>query len=91
MTFGQALTVSPRLGAETEIVPHWVKARAGTYVEPSRFEDGYPRAHYTAGLDFRLFVFNPFGLFSKAPMRLRLVGDVAPRYQNFGFALGTWH
>jgi hypothetical protein len=88
---GRVLTASPRLGVETEVWPHWVKARTGTYVEPSRFPGGLPRAHFTAGLDFRLFVFNPLGIFSKAPMRLRLVGDVAPRYSNFGFALGTWH
>ena len=34
---------------------------------------------------------NPLGLLSKAPLRLRLAADVAPRYTNFGFALGTWH
>lgn len=89
--FGQTLTVSPRLGVETELVPHYVKVRTGTYVEPSRFEEGAPRQHFTAGVDFRLFVFNPLGLLSAAPMRLRLVADVAPRYTNYGFALGTWH
>ena len=89
--FGESITVSPRLGAETEIWPHWVKARTGTYIEPSRFRDGYSRGHFTAGLDFRLFVFNPWGLLSKSPLRLRLAGDVAPRYTNFGFAIGNWH
>lgn len=89
--FGEKLTASPRVGVETEVWPRWVKARTGSYVEPSRFRDGFPRAHFTAGLDFRLFVFNPWGLFSKAPMRLRLAGDVSARYSNFGVALGTWH
>jgi hypothetical protein len=89
--FGDAVTVSPRAGVETEVWPNWVKARTGTYVEPSRFHDGYPRAHFTGGLDFRMFVFNPWGLLSKAPLRLRLAGDVAPRYSNFGVAIGTWH
>lgn len=89
--FGEDVTVSPRVGVETEVWPSWVKARTGFYLEPSRFRDGYPRGHYTAGLDFRLIPFNPWGLLSKAPLRLRLAGDVAPRYSNFGFALGTWH
>lgn len=89
--FGEAVTVSPRAGVETEVWPNWVKARTGMYVEPSRFRDGYPRGHFTAGLDFRLVPFNPWGLLSKSPLRLRLAGDVAPRYSNFGFALGTWH
>lgn len=91
VTFGHVLTASPRAGMETEVLPNWVKARTGFYVEPSRFLGGSPRSHFTGGLDFRLLVFNPLGLLSKAPLRLRLAADVAPRYTNFGFALGTWH
>lgn len=89
--FGFAPTISPRLGVESEVWPNWVKARTGTYVEPSRFHDGYPRSHFTAGFDVRLFVFNPWGLLSSQPLRLRLAADLAPRYSNFGLGLGSWH
>ncbi len=89
--FGGDVTMSPRAAVETEVWPNWVKVRTGSYVEPSRFRDGYPRSHFTGGIDVRLFVFNPWGLLSKAPLRLRLAGDVAPRYSNFSLGIGTWH
>jgi hypothetical protein len=65
--------------------------RTGAYVEPSRFETNIPRTHFTGGLDFRLFKFNPWHLLSEAPLQLRLAGDVTARYTNFGFAIGAWH
>ena len=67
---GDLVTFSPRLGVETEAVPLWLKLRAGTYLEPSRFRDGSAREHATAGFDLRLFHWSLFGL----------LDDDGPRY-----------
>jgi hypothetical protein len=51
--------VSPRVGV---VIPTLLKVRAGTYVEPSRFDTSEARAHGTAGLDVKLIRWNVFGL-----------------------------
>ena len=52
---GEKVTVSPRLGFETEVWPTRMKLRAGTYLEPTRFAASPPRAHGTFGFDVSLF------------------------------------
>jgi hypothetical protein len=88
---GRTISLSPRVGIESEPVVNWLHARVGSYVEPSRFDDGHPRQHFTFGGDVRLFAFSPWGIFGDQVWRLSLSADLAPRYQNFGIGIGTWH
>jgi hypothetical protein len=86
---GRDPSVSPRLGAEYEWIPGWLRVRAGTYWEPARFYDRDGRLHATLGLDVRLFSFGFWG----DPYRLRLsaAADAADRYGNAALSLGFWH
>jgi hypothetical protein len=89
--YGSFVTASPRFGLETEVVPQWVTARAGTYLEPSRFEGGIARVHITGGADIATLKFTAWGLFAGNPWRFRLAVDGAPRYSNFALAIGQYH
>lgn len=51
---GQAVSLSPRLGAETEIWPGRLRLRAGSYLEPARNEGGQARVHGTGGIEVRV-------------------------------------
>lgn len=88
---GRTVSISPRFAVESEPVPDLLRFRAGVYVEPSRFVDGTARQHFTFGSDVKLFAWNILGLFPGRIWRLSAFLDVAPRYQNFGFAIGVWH
>jgi hypothetical protein len=88
---GQTISLSPRIGVESEPVVNWLHARVGSYIEPSRYEDGHPRQHFTFGGDVRLFAFSPWGIFGDQVWRLSISADLAPRYQNFGLGIGAWH
>jgi hypothetical protein len=88
---GKSVTLTPRVGIESEPVPNWVHARAGSYIEPSRFADSTPRQHFTLGGDIRLFRFSPWGIFGDQIWRITLGADLAPRYQNYGIGFGAWH
>jgi hypothetical protein len=89
--FGRRVTVTPRFGVESEPVIDWVRVRAGTYIEPSRFESGNARDHFTAGADFKLFPFDFFGVLDGTTLRASFAVDAAPRYFNWGLGLGLWH
>jgi hypothetical protein len=88
---GSRVTVAPRFAVESEAVPNLLKTRAGIYLEPSRFRDGTARQHFTLGADVRVFQWSVFGLFPDHEWRVSAFLDVAERYQNFGFGVGTWH
>jgi hypothetical protein len=88
---GRNVSLTPRVGIESEPVSNWVHGRVGTYLEPSRFDDGTVRQHFTFGADVKLFKFSPFGIFGDQVWRLNLSADLAPRYQNFGLGFGAWH
>lgn len=88
---GKRVAFAPRFAVESEAVPNLLKFRAGVYLEPSRFSTGRSRQHLTFGADVRLFAWNVFGLLSDHVWRLSTFVDIAPRYQNFGFAIGAWH
>jgi hypothetical protein len=89
---GQQTVVSPRLGIESGIFPTFLKVRAGTYLEPTRFEGSSPRMHVTAGLDIKLFRWNVFGAWPDDYIwRLGLGADVASRYSTWGITLGGWY
>ncbi|MDF3065636.1 MAG: hypothetical protein K0R38_1237 [Polyangiaceae bacterium] len=84
--------VSPRLGMETEVIPHYLKLRAGGYYEPARTEDSRARWHGTGGLDVKLFRFGLFGLLEPFDYwQLSLAADAARSYLNTSFSLGFWY
>jgi hypothetical protein len=88
---GQNFVVSPRLAFETEAIRNWLIVRGGTYLEPARYSDAFSREHFTAGVDVRLFKFNPWGIFGEDPWRLRLAADLSARYFNYGISIGKYH
>jgi len=88
---GQSIVVSPRLAFETEAIRNWLMVRGGTYLEPARYSDAFSREHFTAGIDVRLFKFNPWGIFGDDPWRIRLAADLSARYFNYGISLGKYH
>lgn len=91
---GQRTTYSPRLGIESEVVPDWLTLRAGTYREPTRFdnENAAPRLHGTTGFDLKLFPWTVFGLFEDGTSwRLSSALDAAKRYFSWGLSIGVWH
>jgi hypothetical protein len=88
---GRSVSASPRFAVESEPIPNLVRGRAGVYFEPSRFVDGTHRQHFTFGGDLRLFSWDLLGIIPDTTWRLSGFFDIAPRYQNFGFAIGPWH
>lgn len=91
---GERTTLTPRLGVETGIIPHWVNVRAGSYYEPTRFSSAPARArvHVTGGADIKLFPWTVFGLFEDGT-EWRVAGaiDRAARYSGWSVAVGVWH
>jgi hypothetical protein len=80
------------VGIECGIVPERIKLRAGSYLEPTRFETSDMRVHATAGIDIKLFRWNVFGAWPDNYMwRVGLSGDAATRYYTFGLSVGGWY
>jgi hypothetical protein len=90
-TVGRIITATPRFGLEGEPLRDRITLRVGTYVEPSRYDDGSPRQHFTFGGDVRLLPVTFWGLFPDANWKVGVMIDLAPRYTNYGIAIGTWH
>lgn len=86
---GRDASISPRLGAEYEWIPGWLRVRGGTYWEPARFYDRDGRIHATLGVDVRLFSFGFWG--DPYRLRLSLAADGADRYANAALSIGFWH
>jgi hypothetical protein len=91
---GAQVSYSPRLGVETEAIPNWLRLRAGTYIEPTRFPDNSngSRTHWTAGFDQRLFPWEVFGLWAEGSI-WKIGGsiDVSREYLSWGVTIGMWH
>lgn len=89
---GEKISFTPRVGIETEPWPTRVVFRAGSYVEPTRFRNGAPRLHGTAGVEVRTLSWDVFGLFEE-PMPFRVGGslDLAREYFGWGVTAGIWH
>jgi hypothetical protein len=90
MAYGRSWTVSPRLGIEGEPVVDRLKLRLGTYLEPSLFDGGSARQHFTFGGDLKLFSWNFFGILEPTTWQISFATDLAPRYTNWGLSLGVW-
>jgi hypothetical protein len=89
---GEKVTVSPRLGFETEVWPTRMKIRGGTYLEPSRFAASSPRLHGTLGFDISLFKWNVFGLWpDDYRWQVTAAIDLASHYGAFSFGIGGWY
>jgi hypothetical protein len=80
---GRSASVGVRLGAEWEPYPERLRARGGTYLEPSR-TGGDPRLHGTFGLEGRIPFLRGYDL------KLGLAGDLASRFRNVSLSLGFW-
>ncbi len=88
---GERVVFSPRLGVETEIWPDLLKLRAGSYLEPTRFETSRERLHGTGGVDLRVGSWDVFGIWPEDyAWRFGAVVDVAPRYFSWGVSVGGW-
>lgn len=84
--------VSPRIGLESEVVPHILRLRAGSYYESERVNLTPSRVHGTGGLDVRLFRWNMFGLIEPFDYwQLSLAADAARAYLNTSLSMGIWH
>ena len=90
-TVGRVVSLTPRFGMEGEPLRDRMLLRVGTYVEPSRYDDGTPRQHFTFGGDVRLFPLDFWGLLPEANWKLGVFLDLAPRYTNGGIGIGEWH
>ncbi|HEY1955517.1 MAG TPA: hypothetical protein VGH28_07890 [Polyangiaceae bacterium] len=90
-SYGASWTVSPRLGLEGEPFPDRFRLRFGSYLEPSLFDGGSARQHFTFGGDLKLFTWDFFGILERTTWQLSAAADLAPRYSNWGLSLGVWH
>jgi hypothetical protein len=88
---GETVSIAPRAGLEAEPLKDRIRARAGAYIEPSRFRGVPSRQHFTFGGDIKLFEWSVFGLFPDPTWQITVVVDLAPRYQNYGVGIGNWH
>jgi hypothetical protein len=88
---GRTVSATPRFGLEGEPIHDRMTLRAGTYVEPSRYDTGTPRQHFTFGGDVRLIPLDFWGLLPEANWKIGLFVDLAPRYVNGGIGIGEWH
>ncbi len=85
---GRSTTVTPRLGVESEVIPGWLRLRAGTYLEPSRVPETDARWHATGGFEVRIVAFRLFG--QERRVQISGAADVASRYQNVALSIGFW-
>lgn len=88
---GESVTVTPRLGMEVEAIPSWLQLRAGSYVEPTRFQESSPRIHATTGFDTKLFSWTVFNLLDEGTyFRIGGSADVTRGYFGWGVSAGIW-
>jgi hypothetical protein len=88
---GRSATLTPRVGIEGEPINNLLRARIGSYLEPSRYEDGISRQHFTFGGDVKLFPTDLWGVIVPTTLSFGIYADLAPRYTNGGIAIGVWH
>jgi hypothetical protein len=86
---GRDVSPTPRLGLESEVIRGWLRLRAGSYLEASRFMETSARWHATGGFEGRVFAFRLAG--HERRVSISGAGDVARQYQNVGFSVGFWN
>jgi hypothetical protein len=89
---GEKVSVSPRVGVETEPIIDWLIVRAGSYYEPTRFPGSSARVHATAGADLHIpIVWSLFGLLDDdTSFRIGGAVDGAERYFGWSVSAGLW-
>jgi hypothetical protein len=87
---GRNVVFTPRAGVEAEPIENRARIRLGGYIEPTRFDNGSVRQHFTFGGDIRLFNFDILGFFPN-PWQLQFILDAPPRYANYGVGISAWH
>ena len=89
---GERITVSPHIGVETEVWPHWLRLRGGSYLEPSRFESNAKgaRLHATFGFDQKVLPWDVFGAFPELEWRVGGSLDASRSYLGWGISIGVW-
>jgi hypothetical protein len=83
-TSGARNSFGMRFGVESEVLQNRLKVRGGSYLEPSRFQRNFYRPHVTAGFDVRLFELWRWSFRATATV------DLAPRFFDWGAAIGIW-
>lgn len=84
--------ISPRLGLESEVIPHHLRLRAGSYYEPALIAGTQSRIHGAGGFDVKLFRWSVFGLLDPFDYwQLSIGADGARSYLNTAFSIGIWH
>jgi hypothetical protein len=86
---GRHVSLTPRLGLESEVIAGWLRVRAGAYREASRFAETSARWHATGGLEGRLFAFHLLG--HERRVSVSLAGDLARAYKNAGLSIAFWN
>jgi hypothetical protein len=86
---GRNVSAVPRLGLESEIIRGWLRLRAGSYLEASRFPETTARLHGTAGFEVRVFAFRLGG--HERRVSISGAGDLAARYKNLALSVGFWN
>jgi hypothetical protein len=91
---GEHVSVSPHVGVETELIPHWLRVRGGSYLEPSRFDSNQKgaRLHVTFGFDEKIFPWEVFGAYPEGTSwRVGGSVDASRSYLGAGISIGVWH
>jgi hypothetical protein len=89
---GEKVTVTPRIGVESEVWPTHLKVRAGCYYEATRFRETSARVHGTLGLDVRLFNWDVFRIWPEDYLwQLTSAVDISRDYQAFSLGIGGWY
>jgi hypothetical protein len=89
---GRKMTITPRLAAESEVWPTRMKARAGLYLEPTRFAQSSPRLHGTFGIDVRVLHWDVFGIWPEDYLwQLSIAGDFTRQYVAVSVSVGGWY
>ena len=90
---GEQPSISPHIGVETELLPHWLKLRVGSYLEPTRFASNAKgaRLHATFGFDLKVLGWEVFGAFPEGT-EWRVSGslDASRNYLGWGATIGIW-
>jgi hypothetical protein len=86
---GRNISPTPRLGLESEVIRGWLRLRAGSYLEASRFPETSARLHGTAGFEARVFAFRLGG--HERRVSISAASDLAARYKNLALSVGFWN
>jgi hypothetical protein len=70
------------------VIAGWLRLRAGSYLEASRFPETTARLHGTAGFEVRVFAFRLGG--HERRVSISAASDLAARYKNLALSIGFW-